>query len=36
MDKMTNPIKNGPIVLGLEIHGFEMCDFSLSVISTTF
>lgn len=32
---MTNPIKTGQIVLGLKIHGFEMCDFSLHVIAPT-
>lgn len=35
MDNMTCPIKSGQIVLGLEIHGFEMCDFSLCVIIAT-
>lgn len=35
MDNMTNPIKTRQIVLGLKIHGFEMCDFSLHVITPT-
>lgn len=35
MDNMTNPIKSGQIVLGLEVHGFEMCDFSLCVVTAT-
>lgn len=35
MDNMTNPIKSGQVVPGLEIHGFEMCDFSLCVITAT-
>lgn len=32
---MTYPIKSGQVVPGLEIHEFEMCDFSSYVIIAT-
>lgn len=33
MDNVIYPIKSGQIVPGLEIHGFETCDFSSCVIT---
>lgn len=35
MDNMTNPIKTGQTVPALKIQGFEMCDFSLHVVTPT-
>jgi len=32
---MTNPIKTRQIALGLKIRDFEMCDFSLQVVTPT-
>lgn len=35
VDDTSNPVKSGQTVLGLKIHGFEMCDFSLRVVTPT-
>lgn len=34
-DNMTNPIKTGQTVPALKIRGFEMCHFSLHVVTPT-